>query len=172
MRRVSCAALALLLLACSGGGDAPRAGFRPLNVGDRAPAYVARTLAGDSVRVGAGRPYLLNVWATWCTSCKEEMADLAALERDYASKGVKVLAVSVDVGNGERVRRFVETEKLPFMVAHDPSADVQQAFQAVGVPETYLVGADGTLLWVRRGGIHGLGDSLRVSLDRAVAKLQ
>lgn len=163
------------VLGCSDSRSSPpeRAeAFRPLQVGDRAPAYSAVTLAGDTVRVGAGTPILLNLWATWCTSCKEEMADLAALERAYAREGVKVLAVSVDVGNGERVRRFVESEKLPFMVAHDPAATVQQRFQAVGVPETYLVSGDGTLRWIRRGGLHGYADTLRHSLDAAVARLR
>jgi thiol-disulfide isomerase/thioredoxin len=141
------------------------AAFRPLRVGDVVPAYSARTLAGDSIHVGAGAPVLLNVWATWCTSCREEMADLAALERSYASRGVRVLAVSVDAGDGTRVRRFVEAERLPFAVAHDPVGVVQRRFQAVGVPETYLISADGRLLWVQRGGLHGAPAAVRATLD-------
>jgi cytochrome c biogenesis protein CcmG/thiol:disulfide interchange protein DsbE len=146
--------------------------FRPVSVGDRAPSYVARTLAGDSVRVGVGAPVLLNVWATWCTSCREEMADLASLERVYARRGVRVLAVSVDAGDGARVRHFAEEEKLPFTVAHDPAGVVQRSFQAVGVPETYLISGDGRVLWVRRGGLHGAPDSVRGALDRAMKELR
>ena len=157
---------ALAMAACS--GPARDAAFRPLRVGDPAPAYAARTLAGDSVRVGAGAPVLLNVWATWCTSCREEMADLAALERAYAPRGVRVLAVSVDKGDGTRVRRFVDAERLPFAVAHDPTGVVQRAFQAVGVPETYLISGDGRLLWVQRGGLHGAPAAVRATLDSAV----
>ena len=160
-------ALALALAAaCS--PPARDAAFRPLVVGDHAPAYAVRTLAGDSVRVGAGAPVLLNVWATWCTSCREEMADLAALERAYAPRGVRVLAVSVDAGDGTRVRRFAEGERLPFAVAHDRAGEVQRTFQAVGVPETYLIGGDGTLLWVRRGGLHGAPAAVKASLDSVV----
>jgi cytochrome c biogenesis protein CcmG/thiol:disulfide interchange protein DsbE len=163
--------LAVLLAAAAIGACSapPRdAAFRPLVVGDSAPAYAVRTLAGDSVRVGAGTPILLNVWATWCTSCREEMADLAALERTYAPRGVRVLAVSVDAGDGTRVRRFVEAEKLPFAVAHDPAGVVQKRFQAVGVPETYLVSAGGRLLWVQRGGLHGAPAAVRATLDSVV----
>jgi cytochrome c biogenesis protein CcmG, thiol:disulfide interchange protein DsbE len=159
--------LVALVAACSA---PPRdAAFRPLTVGDTAPAYAIRTLAGDSVRVGAGAPVLLNVWATWCTSCREEMADLAALERAYAPRGVRVLAVSVDAGDGTRVRRFVEAERLPFAVAHDPAGVVQRTFQAVGVPETYLISGDGRLLWVQRGGLHGAPAAVRATLDSVVA---
>jgi thiol-disulfide isomerase/thioredoxin len=163
MRRVALLPAIVLAVGCS----APQrdATFRPLVVGDRAPAYAARTLVGDSVRVGAGTPVLLNVWATWCTSCREEMADLAALERAYAPRGVKVLAVSVDAGDGARVRRFVEAEQVSLPVAHDPAGEVQRRFQVVGVPETYLISGDGRVLWVQRGGLHGGLSAVRSILD-------
>jgi thiol-disulfide isomerase/thioredoxin len=154
----------------SGSGSRGEA-FRPLVVGDTAPAYAAVTLSGDTVRVGAGTPVLLNVWATWCESCREEMADLAALEKKYAPEHVKVIAVSVDNGDGARVKRFAESEKLPFAVAHDPAGEVQKKFQAVGVPETYLVSGDGRMLWVRRGGLAGAGPEVEAGLDSAVQKL-
>lgn len=168
MRRALIAGSIALVSACS---TPPRdAPFRPLVVGDSAPAYAVRTLAGDSVRVGAGQPVLLNVWATWCTSCREEMADLATLDREYAPRGVRVLAVSVDVGDGTRVRRFAEAEHLPFAVAHDPAGVVQRRFQAVGVPETYLISGDGRLLWVQRGGLHGAPAAVRATLDSVVKR--
>ncbi|HET7188335.1 MAG TPA: TlpA disulfide reductase family protein [Gemmatimonadaceae bacterium] len=163
------AIVAVVVVLAAGCSTPPRdAPFRPLVVGDSAPAYAVRTLAGDSVRVSAGQPVLLNVWATWCTSCREEMADLATLDREYAPRGVRVLAVSVDVGDGTRVRRFVESEHLPFAVAHDPAGVVQKRFQAVGVPETYLISGDGRLLWVRRGGLHGAPMAVRATLDSVV----
>jgi thiol-disulfide isomerase/thioredoxin len=129
------------------------------------------TLTGDTVRVGAGTPVLLNVWATWCESCREEMADLAALEKKYAPEHVKVVAVSVDNGDGTRVKRFAASEKLPFAVAHDPAGEVQKKFQAVGVPETYLISDDGRMMWVRRGGLAGAPASVTAGLDSAVQKL-
>src|SRR3979411_803605 len=106
-------ALAVLALA-AGCSSSPERGaaFRPLSVGDRSPASAVRTLAGDSVRVGAGTPVLLNVWATWCASCREEMADLAAIDRAYAPRGVKVLAVSVGKGDGTRGKRFAGAQKV------------------------------------------------------------
>jgi thiol-disulfide isomerase/thioredoxin len=172
MRRFAVSGLAALVLACSSSGDSGRgAAFRPLVVGDSAPRYAAATLTGDTVRVGAGQPVLLNVWATWCVSCKEEMADLAAIERQYALHGVRVLAVSVDGGDGGKVRRFVESQGMKFAVAHDPDGSVQRQFQAVGVPETYLVAGDGRLLWVRRGGLHDAEPGVLAGLDSAMRSL-
>jgi peroxiredoxin len=100
------------------------------------------------------------------------MADLGALSREYAPKGVQVVAVSVDAGDGVRVRRFAEAEKLPFAVAHDPGGEVQKAFQAVGVPETYLISGDGRMLWVQRGGLHGAPANVRATLDSVVGRIQ
>ncbi len=170
VRAVRALTVLLVAVGCSSRESAhPRgAAFHPLDVGDRAPSYAARTLAGDTVRVGSGTPVLLNVWATWCTSCREEMTDLAVLHDAYAPRGVKVVAVSVDAGDGTRVRRFAESLKLPFAIAHDPAGEVQHVFQAVGVPETYLVSGDGRLLWVQRGGLHGRLETARAALDELV----
>jgi peroxiredoxin len=180
--RLAAVVLLLAAAACRGGGDAPPAradsaaagagseAFRPVSVGDTAPAYAARTFAGDEARVGgAGAPVtLLNVWATWCTSCREEMGDLAALHREYGPRGLRVLAVSVDDGPEARVRRFAEREGLPFAVAHDPEGAVQRLYGVVGVPETYLVGGDGRVLWKRAGNVHGALPEARGAIASAL----
>jgi peroxiredoxin len=138
-------------------------------VGDTVPALALRTLGGDSVRVGAGGPVtLVNVWATWCTACREEMADLESLHRDFASQGLRVLAVSVDQGDGARVRRFASRERLTMPIAHDPTGLVQELYQVMAVPETYLVGGDGRLLWRQAGGLHGAPDAARDAVARAL----
>lgn len=173
--RLFAAACLPLIAACGGAGresaaDAKADAFRPLAVGDTVPAYAALTLTGDTARVGGGDrgPVLVNVWATWCTACREEMADLEALHREFGPRGLIVLGVSVDEGDGVRVRRFVDRERLTFVVAHDPAGRVQQLYGTVGVPETYLVGADGRLLWRRAGNIHGALDEARTLIARAV----
>jgi cytochrome c biogenesis protein CcmG/thiol:disulfide interchange protein DsbE len=162
----SAAWLAVVLAAagCDGKGE-----FRPLAVGQPIRAYSVETLAGDTVRLGGpGRVTVLSVWATWCTSCREEMADLNALQQEFAPHGVQVLAVSVDAGDRSRVQRFAEEEKLTFTVAHDPEARVEQAFQLTGVPETFVVGKDGRLLWRHIGSVHAVVDSVRAALAGAV----
>lgn len=170
MRRVWLIVAWISLAGCST-GESRGAAFRPLVVGDTAPDYATVTLTGDTIRVGAGAPVLLNVWATWCESCRDEMADLARLSEKYAPEHVKVVAVSVDAGDGAKVKRFADAEKLPFAVAHDPDGEVQRTFQAVGVPETYLISGDGRLLWVRRGGLAGAEAAIEQSLDSAVASM-
>jgi peroxiredoxin len=158
----------------SGTGATPAApaaqAFRPLAPGDSVPPYAAPTLAGDTVRVAAGGPLtLVNVWATWCTSCREEMADLEAVHRDYGTRGVRVVAVSVDEGDPARVRHFVEHQKLTMPIALDPTGSIQRAYSVVGVPETFLVGRDGRLVWRQAGGLHGAPEAARAAIDGAPA---
>lgn len=153
-------------------GDATRAAFKPLTVGDSAPAFSTVTLDGDSVHVGgANQPItVVNIWATWCTSCREEMADLEALHREFGAHGVRVLAISVDANDVSRVREFVRRERLGFRVAHDPDGIVQGLYQVVGIPETFIVGANGRLLWKSVGNVHPAIDSLRAVLQAASIK--
>ncbi len=177
-------------LAACGRGGAERTGsrataavdtgaFRPLAVGDLAPSYAAALIAGPAgavgttptttARVGGPGPVtLLNVWATWCTACREEMDDLAALHRDYAGRGLRVLAVSVDAGGDARVRRFADDARLPFAVAHDPDGRVQEQFGIVGVPATYLVGRDGRVRWAYTGNLHGQLGAVRAAISSAL----
>jgi len=166
-RRVGCALLAAAA-ACAG----PRndgAAFRPLDIGAAVPSYAARTLSGDTVRVGgAAPPTVLNVWATWCTSCREEMAALDSLRAAYASRGLRVIAVSVDDDGTERVRRFAESNHLEMTVAHDPGATIERSYQVVGVPTTFVVGRDGTLLWRHTGNVTGVLAEAREAIDKAV----
>jgi cytochrome c biogenesis protein CcmG, thiol:disulfide interchange protein DsbE len=164
-------AVALGLSACgkSGAGDA--AAFKPLDVGSSVPSYAAPTLAGDTVRIGgAESPTVLNVWATWCVSCQEEMEALDSLKREYSAKGLRVVAVSVDNGDISRVRKFAETNKLEMIVAHDPASGINQSFEVVGVPTTFIIGRDGKLLWRHTGNITEVMNEARASIAKAVAE--
>ena len=170
-RRAGAALFALAaLIACRGGDDdRADAAFRPLDIGAPVPAYAARTLGGDTVRVGADEPVtLLNVWATWCTSCREEMADLDSLQHEFGARGLRVVGVSVDQGDGTRVRRFAQGEHLSFTVAHDPSGDVQQRYLVLGVPTTFLIARDGRLLWRHTGNVHSELGALRAAVQVAL----
>jgi thiol-disulfide isomerase/thioredoxin len=141
-----------------------------VEVGRALSEYRATTLSGTSVQLGGrGGPLtLVNVWATWCTSCREEMQDLAAIDHEYAPRGLRVVAVSVDAGSEKLVRRFVQRESLPFPVVHDQAGAIQKQYHVVGVPTSFLVDADGRLLWQQVGGIHGNLPKVRAELAKAL----
>ncbi|MBL8947695.1 MAG: TlpA family protein disulfide reductase, partial [Myxococcales bacterium] len=66
--------------------------------GTQAPALVGKTLDGEPFDLASmrGQVVLLNVWATWCQPCREELPELERLHELYASRGFSVVGVSVD----------------------------------------------------------------------------
>jgi thiol-disulfide isomerase/thioredoxin len=131
----------------------------PVAVGSRAPAFSAaviqstvppRTGADPAVRTLTdykGQVVLVNVWATWCGPCREEIPSLQALYRDYAPRGFKIVAVSIDDGAGAapKVRDFMRGFGVTFDVLHDPVGAIQKTYQTTGVPENFVIGADGVV---------------------------
>ena len=166
MRNIVCAAALLLTLgACRSSGDR----FRPLVAGEAVPVFTVRTLDGDSASVGPGEQLtLLNLWATWCGPCQQEFPDLEQLRRDYEQRGLRVLAVSVDIGNDANVREFVEEHGAGFTIGRDADGRTQRLFQTVGLPETFLIAPDGTLLWRHFGALQPGAADLRRRIDQAL----
>lgn len=91
-----------------------------------------------------GRHVLLNIWATWCVPCREEMPALSRLQRKLGSPQFEVLALSIDSGGAEAVKRFygeVGVDALAIYV--DPSMQASAAVRTVGVPTTLLIDPEG-----------------------------
>jgi peroxiredoxin len=169
-RKTSVAACiaAIALAGCKSQSDG--AAFHPLEVGAVVPEYAIASLAGDTVRVRPGeKPTVLNVWATWCTSCREEMAALDSLNREFGPRGARVVGVSVDEGSTNVVRRFAEANHLAFTIAHDQPGDIQRSYRIVGVPTTFIIASDGRLMWMHTGNIIDTFAETRAAVERAVA---
>ncbi|HLV25989.1 MAG TPA: TlpA disulfide reductase family protein [Gemmatimonadales bacterium] len=136
--------------ACGNGEMAAR--FAPLDVGSPVPVLAVRTLSGDSAHVGGDAPVtLLNVWATWCTPCEREFPELQRLHEAHAPQGLRILAVSIDTGNDQAVADFAAERGATFLIGRDPEGRVQDRFMTIGVPETFLITADGRLAWRKLG---------------------
>jgi peroxiredoxin len=122
----------------------------PITVGSKAPDFQATTVDGVPVtRTIAdyqGDVVLLNIWATWCLPCRTEMPSIQALHDRFASKGLKVVAVSVDnPGTTEEIQKFRDEYGLTFDILHDASGAIKRDYQTTGVPETFVIGRDGII---------------------------
>src|SRR5690606_14224952 len=127
-------------------GWTERARFGPLETGARAPAFEGRTLDGQpaSLRELRGRVVVLNVWATWCAPCVQEMPALERLHRALAPEGLAVVGVNVDVtpplvsgaarGPDDRIAAFVEELGLTFPIWLDPERRIEKAYRITGLP--------------------------------------
>lgn len=145
------AVLAVLLVGVGACGAPDDRGFRMLTVGDPAPEFTLPTLGVDSVRVGPDQQTtLVNLWATWCGPCREEIPDLEALHEQLGPSGLRVVGVSVDRIGADAVRSFAESFGVTYDIALDPSGSVELSYGAIGLPNSFLVGPDGRLLksWI------------------------
>ncbi|HJU64249.1 MAG TPA: TlpA disulfide reductase family protein [Gemmatimonadaceae bacterium] len=163
-----------MLLAC----DSPerttdRAARRvsALAIGAPAPPYRAVSIDGDSVSLDQqrGKVVLLNIWATWCHPCRDELPVLQRLYERHAAQGLELIGVSVDARGEERkVKDFAASFGLTYPLWLDPEERVSRIFLAIGVPATYLIGRDGTLLWRHVGPIREGDRSLTRALETAL----
>ncbi len=133
-----------------------RDSFTPVGPGSEAPEFAATTLEGDTVGLGAyeGNVVLLNIWATWCFPCREEMPSMQRVYERYRDRDFEVVAVSIDAPAGKRddfgrpggdLEAFAEKYDLTFQILHDPSGRIQETYQMTGVPESFVIGKDGVI---------------------------
>jgi len=128
--------------------------------GDNAIDFNLRSLDGTkkyTLNDFKGEVVLLNLWASWCNGCKEEMPEFFKLQNDYPS-GFQLVAVSID-RDSEDAQKFlasVEKEtgmKTPFTSLHDPKKILPKAYTSAGMPSSYLIDKNGVVQLVVVGSL-------------------
>ena len=121
----------------------------PVTIGSQAPDFRAKDLGTMQMKTLAdyrGQVVLLNVWATWCPPCIVEMPSMERLHQAYGSRGLKVVAVSIDdYVSEDSVRAFAKGLGLTFDILHDPTHSIERAYQTTGYPESFVIDRDGTI---------------------------
>jgi cytochrome c biogenesis protein CcmG/thiol:disulfide interchange protein DsbE len=100
-----------------------------------------------------GQVVLVNLWATWCAPCKEEMPTLQAYFDKHVDQGFIIVAIN-DGDPKPDVEQFVQDFQLTFPIWLDPTyIATEQAFKTLNLPSSYVIDRGGTvrLMWV--GGI-------------------
>jgi peroxiredoxin len=141
-------------------------------VGKRAPDYrVPRVGTVDTVGLRSayrGHVTLVNIWATWCVPCRAEMPAIERAWQAYRDRGFRVAAVSIDEGSDSTVNAFARELGLTFDLLHDRSGLIQQAYQTIGVPESFLLDAHGTITYVVLGERKWDSPELRARIEAAL----
>lgn len=124
-------------------------------VGRTAPPFEARLFDPDpaggfgadgdlALAELAGRPVVLNFWASWCLSCRDEAA---VLESGWQRHGPEVAFVGIAVNDEPRAARdFIERYGKTYWLAEDTDGSVAVDYGLYGVPETFFIGPDGRIL--------------------------
>lgn len=102
--------------------------------------------AGNPLKLSdfKGRTVLLNIWATWCAPCREEMPALDRLQKTLGSDKFEVVALSIDRQGIDASRKFLTEVKASNLKLYvDPTAKQGTALKLVGMPTTILINRDG-----------------------------
>lgn len=124
----------------------------PISLGKAMPDLALKDLSGSTVHLSdfAGRPVLINAWATWCPPCREEMPLLQVYYQAHKAEGLAFLAINAGE-NPATIKQFIAKSGFSFPVLLDPEADTLYRLGIDSYPTSILVGRDGTVQVVRIG---------------------
>jgi thiol-disulfide isomerase/thioredoxin len=143
-----------------------------VEIGQPAPRYAAVTLSGDSAATAAlaGKVVLLNIWATWCAPCRQEIPYLESVYQKHAPNGLEIVGVSVDArGQDAEIREFAKDFGMTYPIWRDPDERIQSLYLSLGVPASYLIDRQGILRWRRIGVISEADTTFTRALEAALA---
>jgi len=90
-----------------------------------------------------GKVVLVNFWATWCPPCRKEIPDLETLYNRFKGHGLVILAISDE--DFDKVKPFIAERNVTYPVLLDPGRKVNELFQVVGIPKTFIYDRSGKL---------------------------
>jgi thiol-disulfide isomerase/thioredoxin len=121
----------------------------------RAEKFVLRSLQGKPVELnkllGQGKPVVIDIWATWCGPCRQEIPHLVQFAKQYGKDGLIVIGLTIEDPQADRdaVRDFVKQFKMNYQVAFAPEGLYGFFSGNTGrllIPQTFIFGADGSVI--------------------------
>ncbi len=153
--------------ALAGNGIAPRSGFL-------APDFDLTTPQGKQISLSElrGHPVIINLWASWCPPCREEMPALQKMYETYHAQGLEILAVNAThQDDAQAAINFSTQLGLTFPILLDNDGSVSRLYQLQSLPTTFFVGTDGSIQDVVVGG--PMAEALlRVRIDHLLGKMR
>ena len=113
-----------------------------------APDFTFPGLDGKMVRLAdyRGKVVLVNIWATWCKPCVDEMPSMEKLYRKFKGEDFEILAVSIDAPGLKVVAPFMKKSNLTFPALIDSEGAIKTVYGITGVPESFIIDQQGILI--------------------------
>jgi peroxiredoxin len=140
-------------------------------VGKPAPEFAVKDSDGNTLKLSdlRGNLVFLNVWATDCAPCVQEMPDMEVMNHAFTERKFKMVTVSIDT-DWKPVKEFFKEHRLTMPVYLDPGRDVYTAYQMTGTPETFIIDRDGVLLERHIGAERWASDSRLAAMEKLIQK--
>jgi thiol-disulfide isomerase/thioredoxin len=129
------------------------------------PAFIAlpvvlldtslQTLDGGSLKLGdfKDKVVILNLWATWCGPCRQEMPELVKMSNEYKARGLVVLGIATtynEHNDQDHVKEFVKAQSIPYKIIWDDGTLAAPLVQSVGgravIPQSFVISRDGKIV--------------------------
>lgn len=132
--------------------------------GDPAPECKLPLLGDDnqilSLNQLKGKVVFLDFWASWCPPCEKSFPFLDALQQEYHSQGLEVIAVNLDEGKQD-AQTFVKHHPASFRIVYDAEGTCPEKYQVKAMPSSYIIDRAGKIRHVNYGFLTSEEDTLR-----------
>ena len=137
------------------------------------------TLDGKPLKLAdyTGKVLVLDLWATWCPPCRQEIPELVALQSAYKARGVEVVGLTIEGLTEEQkaqklpaVRKFASDFKINYTIGW-AEENLARAFllPSGSIPQTYVIGRDGRIVRRFPGYSPMLDQQIRQTVDQALS---
>ncbi len=142
-----------------------------------APSGILQTeikdLDGNSFKVEdkKGKVVLLNLWATWCGPCRQEMPELMDMQNKYRDQGFEIYGLNVDEESVEDIKTFSDEMKLNYQLAYANTKIMSEFIKITrlsGIPQTILINRDGRMTYAVGGGGNRVLRDMRAAVEKTV----
>jgi peroxiredoxin len=115
--------------------------------GPPAPDFALTRLNGGAFHLSEhrGEVVVLNVWATWCAPCRDEIPGFVELQREYRDRGVQFVGLSVDASGLAAVRRFSQKQPLNYPQVASQTVASRKYGTTTTVPRTFVIDKRGRI---------------------------
>jgi thiol-disulfide isomerase/thioredoxin len=136
-----------------------------------APDVSLQTEQGAPARLAAfkGKVVLVDFWASWCVPCKTSFPALEALHREFAPRGLAVLAVNLDEHRKD-ADGFLSAHPHTMPVLFDPAGAGPTAFGVKGMPTSFLIDRAGIIRFSHMGYTANIGQQYRQEIDLLISE--
>jgi peroxiredoxin len=140
-----------------------------IGVGKPAPDFTVKDQSGSLLKLSdlRGNLVFLNVWASDCAPCVQEMPDMEVMNHAFKDRKFKMVTVSIDT-DWKPVTAFFKQYRLSMPVYLDPGRTVYNAYHLTGTPETFLINGNGIILKHYIGADRWASDSLLAYVDKLI----
>ncbi len=118
--------------------------------GQKAPAFTLTTFDGSQVSLASlkGKVVLVNFWASWCITCRDEAAFLEQAWQQYRSRNDVVFLGVAWTDTDSKAKEYINQYGISYPNGPDLRTRISQNYRITGVPETYIINRDGMLVAV------------------------